>query len=326
MARWLFRGRAEGGPAVEVLGEIALTPDVFDGACYSTADACDLHLRYLKDPLLNEVMVRNLRDGTWSQVVGEMGRLHPKAKELLRKLATRNRLRLFPAASPAAPTSDDEWCDEAIATHALENVAAILSTDAVAQRHAACPVVYRIERVSGSRWWHDRTPSVQVPRNIGAYLQALRLVLANANSLMFIDPHLDPSRPRYRNFVRLLLASRRAPPARLEVHRVCYEGSGPNRVVYTGAMQPQLENKFRNGWTTDLRNAGLVANIYVWPDFHDRYLITDLIGIALSNGFDESGDVNARVMLSRLGKTQADDVQRQYDPAVVHPHYVFHVP
>src|SRR5437868_14927163 len=105
-----------------MLGEVSLTPDVFDAACYSTADECDLHLRYLKDPLLSEVLVRDLRNGGWSQLVGAMGRLHPRAKELLRKLATRSRLRLFPAASAAAPTSDDEWCDEAVAAHAVENV------------------------------------------------------------------------------------------------------------------------------------------------------------------------------------------------------------
>lgn len=111
------------------------------------------------------------------------------------------------------------------------------------------------------------------------YLQALRLVLANANSLMFIDPHLDPTRAGYRDFVQLLLASRRAPVARLEVHKVCYEGSGSNRIIFTGPGQAELEQSFRNSWATDLRNAGIVAQVHVWPDFHDRYLITDLMGI-----------------------------------------------
>lgn len=306
-----------------MLGEIALTPDVFDGACYSSADACDLHLRYLKDPLLTEVLVRDLRNGGWSQIVGGMGRLHPRAKELLKKLATRSRLRLFPSASATAPKNDDEWCDEAVAAHGVEGVAAILATDAVAQRHAACPVVYRVERVTSSAWWHDRSPSVQLPRSVAAYTQALRLVLANANSLMFIDPHLDPTRHGYRNFIQLLLGARRAPAARLEVHRVCYEGSGPGRVILA---QHELEQRFRNAWTTDLQNAGMSVHIYVWPDYHDRYLITDLIGIGLSNGFDESGDASDRVLLSRLGKANADDVQRQHDSAVNHPRYTFQVP
>ena len=47
---------------------------------------CRVSATYLKDPLLSEVLVRNLRDGGWSQLVGEMGRLHPRAKELFEKI------------------------------------------------------------------------------------------------------------------------------------------------------------------------------------------------------------------------------------------------
>lgn len=41
------------------------------------------------------------------------------------------------------------------------------------------------------------------------YLRVLQLTLFHANSLMFIDPHLDPSKPSYHDFVQLLLATRR---------------------------------------------------------------------------------------------------------------------
>ena len=93
-----------------------------------------------------------------------------------------------------------------------------------------------------------RSPSNRVLRNTPAYIQALRLVLANSNSLMFIDPHVDPSRPRYQNFIQLLLAARRAPATRLEIHRCCYEGPPGNRTVFTGANQAVLEQRFRNAW------------------------------------------------------------------------------
>jgi hypothetical protein len=310
-----------------MLDEIALTPDVFDAACYSTVEACDLHLRYLKEPLLSEVLVRNLRNGDWATYVGgETGRWHPRAKELFRKLVTRNRLRPFQPVSPTAPTDDDTWCDEAVASHDIERVAAILSGNDVAGRHAACPVVSAVERATNSTWWRGRSTSLRVPRNVGAYIQHLRLVLANANSLMFIDPHVDPERPQYRNFIQLLLACRRAPPARLEVHRVCYEGPSANRIIYTGPRQAELERRFRDAWTTGIRNAGISVSVYVWPDIHDRFLITDLIGLNVSNGFDESADPNERVTFTRLSKNDADGVQREHDPAVRRPHYVISIP
>jgi len=63
-------------------------------------------------------------------------------KSFLKKLVTRNRLRLFPAALATAPTNDDEWCDEAIAAHGVENVAAIPATVKVAERHATSPDVF----------------------------------------------------------------------------------------------------------------------------------------------------------------------------------------
>jgi hypothetical protein len=45
---------------------------------------------------------------------------------------------------------------------------------------------------------------------------------------MFIDPHLDPARQHYSDFIQILRALRRpAVQPLIEVHRVCYEGSGP---------------------------------------------------------------------------------------------------
>jgi len=40
-----------------MLAELAIVPDIFDCACHSSAEACDIHLNYLKEPLLNEVLV-----------------------------------------------------------------------------------------------------------------------------------------------------------------------------------------------------------------------------------------------------------------------------
>src|SRR5260370_32591696 len=155
-----------------MLGEIALVPDCFDGSCYSTEGACDIHLTYLKEPLLHEVLVRDLRNGDWAAYLkNEIGRWHPRGKELLRKLVTQNRLRLFRPALPAAPTDYDAWCGEAIAAHGLEPVSAILASTDVSHRHATCPVVSPVERATNSTWWRLRSPSVRPYRDVASYLQ-----------------------------------------------------------------------------------------------------------------------------------------------------------
>jgi hypothetical protein len=309
-----------------MLDEVALTPDIFDDRLYSSQDACDIHLRYVREPLLQEVLVRDMRDGDWSAYIGGVtGRWHPKGRELFRKLATQGRLRSFQPVGPVSPILDDGWCDEAIATSGMEPLAIILSTIEVAKRHAASPVVHSIETVTNSMWWKGRSPSKRIVRNITAFRQALRLVLANSNSLMFIDPHLDPTIGRYANFIQLLLAARRTPATRLEVHRCCYEGSGNNRTLFVGARRPELVKRFQDSWATELRNAGVSVSVFVWPEIHDRFLISNLMGVNVSNGFDESGDANERVMLTRLSRNDSDEVQRQHDLAVRPPHYVFQV-
>jgi hypothetical protein len=313
-----------------MLTELALIPDMFEAACYSSPEACALHLSYLKDALLSEVLIRDLRNGDWvKHVRGSTARWHPRGQDLLLRLITGKRLRLFAPVLHAAPANDDQWCDEAIASHSVEQLSAILACPAVASRHKMCPTVHSVEDTPNSAWWKGRSPTVRPYRTVASYLSHLRLVLGAANSFMFIDPHIDPTRHHYSDFSQILLALRRpAVQPLIEVHRVCYEGSGPGRLIFVGARQAELEKRFRDSWEADLRAAGLSVKVFVWPDLHDRYLLTDLIGIDMNNGFDHSTNPQEKTTWSRMGRPQADEVQRDHDPAAarVKPHYTFQVP
>jgi hypothetical protein len=129
---------------------------------------------------------------------------------------------------------------------------------------------------------------------------------------MFIDPHLDPSLHAYRDFVTLLVAAGgRAPAPLIELHRVCYAGSGVNRVVLTPVV---LEAAFRQPLANALQVAGIAAEVFIWDDFHDRYVISDLMGILVPNGFDTTGAPNSQTTWSRLGRPERDDIQREFDP------------
>ena len=310
-----------------MLNEVALTPDVFDGSLYSSQEACAIHLRYIREPLLSEVLVRNLGKGAWSHYIADTTiRWHLTGKELFKKLVTQNRLRTFDRAGETDPQNDDQWCHEAIASSQIENLEVILSTDSIAASHKECALVHPVEKATSSKWWQGRSPSRIVQRNVEEYLCVLKLVLSSANSLIFVDPHIDPSQPRYSNFIRLLLAAKRNPPATLEVHRCCYEGSGQSRQIFTGARRAELEGRFRENWRTPLEQAGIKVSVFVWPDLHDRALISNLIGMDVSNGFDESNDISQTVRFLRLGRDDSEKVQRDVDPAVNKPLYVFQIP
>lgn len=300
-----------------MLAELALVPDVLDGACHSSPDTCDLHLNYLKEPLLNEVLVRDLRDGGWSAfVTKDLGRWHPKAKELIKQLGKHTRFRPFRAALPATPDSYAEWCSEAVGSHQLEPLASVVACPGVADAYDKNSVVCSIDKLTSRPWWQSRSPSVRVERNTTAYLAKLRLVLQHANSLVFIDQHVDPQKRNYSQFLQLLLAARR-PSVQpwIEVHREHYveRRDSTGRPLYPPPAE--IEKRFRDEWTNSLTTAGLKVEVFIWDHVHDRYLISNLIGILVPYGFDVSSNPTELTTWTRLGRKDRDDVQREYDPA-----------
>ena len=297
-----------------LLAEYALTPDVFDVTSYASTEVSGLHIQSVKDVLLNEGLVRNLRDGTWVRLFsGDHRPSHRHGKELLRKLALQNRLISHPKERAAEPICDADWCNEALDSHRVIPLGGIIVTDCIADTYRDDPLVAPIHKLATTSWWAGRSPSVRLCRTLAEYTVHLGLVLRHVNSVMFIDPHLDPSRPQYQDFVRLVqLAGCRTPAPLVEVHRVCYRSSGRQREIINPS---HIEAQFRDLLSGPMQATGLVIQVFVWDDFHDRYLITDLVGISLPNGFDTTNALNARTTWTRLGRHDRDDIQREFDAA-----------
>jgi hypothetical protein len=296
-----------------MLAEYALVPDIFDSACYSGAGLCDVHLQNLKEPLLNEAIVRDLRLGEWSGYVRNMPGLHPRGKELLEKLLKQNRLCRSRANLNQQPADYRQWCQEAVGSHVNEPLTGIMTTNSLAEENNANDKIASIEKLSNAQWWQDRSASVRLVRNTAEYQKHLRLILKYANSLMFIDPYLDPSVRRYREFVELLRAAHHAGPAPyIEIHRVSGKDSGRERV---GKGNAYWEKLFSDALGAVVAPLNIHVEIFIWDDFHDRYLITDLIGIQLPNGFDVTTNPHDVTTWTRLGRKDRDDIQREFDPA-----------
>ncbi len=295
-----------------MLAECALVPDIFDSTRYSLPELCDIHLSNLKEYLLQETLVRDLRSGEWSAYVSEESGRHPRAKELIRKLIEQRRLRPSMPASKIAPTNSSEWCQEALASHDSDSLDGIISSDSTARefRGKAKNIVTSIEKLSNAQWWQGRRErgcSQRLCRNTSEYLQHLQRILSHANSFMFIDPHLDPSQPRYGEFLTLLQAIQRPDVAPLiEIHRVCYVGSPRVREF------PEWEERFRDNLDVPLKDVGLTIEVFIWDDFHDRYLITDIVGIGMQNGFDVTTNTKDLTAWFRLGRKDRDDIQREF--------------
>ena len=299
-----------------LLAEYAITPDVFDVASYTSEEVCGLCLEMIREPMLTEGLVRDLRNGEWRKLFASDTRAwHRRGKELIKKLTTQGRLIQFPPALPDSPPDDQGWCAEALETHNVrEFTGGIIVTEPVKSTYLNEPLVARIDRLGNAQWWAARSPSVALTRTFADYEKHLDPVLRCSNSILFIDPYLDPAKPRYREIGALLALAggRRTQAPKIEIHRVCYEGSGQARQIIDNG---DLERRFREELADPLRVAGLQAEIFIWDDFHDRYLISNLIGISLPNGFDTTQNPNAVTRWTRLGRGDRDDVQREFDVA-----------
>lgn len=301
-----------------LLSEYALVPGIFDPLSYSHPSECRARMESLREAVLAYGLVRDMRGGGWSRfVVEEAARWHPYATELCKKLRTQGRLRPMAAVLPDDPRSDNDWCREADASHRRDPLTGIITTPTMEcdrkEHHVA-----KIDRLGQASWWRPQKTTVRPRRLIDDYRSHLSLLLRSANSLMFVDPYVDPTKRSYSRFGELLvLAADRASKPRVEIHRRCASGSGPNK---QNVPMSEWQRSFQISLGRTLQRVGIRAEVFVWnkpdPEFHDRYLITNLVSVALLNGFDEKRDSAARTTWLRLSRAEADEVQREFDPAV----------
>ncbi len=303
-----------------LLADYAITPDVFDVTSYSNDGECAARLETIRETMLTEGLVRNLRNGRWHELFRSDDRAwHRRGTELVKKLYQQGRLIQYKPVLSGSFDDDETWCAEALATNVAEPFSGgIIVTGTVKAKYANDPLVARIDQLSRASWWAARGSSVRLARTLADYQKHLDPVLRCSNSMMFIDPHLDPMRRGYHEFEALIaLSGNRNPPPRIEIHRVCYEGSGPARSFPMQTDNDYFERRFREVLAAPLRTVGLEVEVFIWDDFHDRFLISNLIGISLPNGFD-TGGAYRDTHWTRLGRTDRDNIQREFDPASQH--------
>lgn len=295
-----------------MLDEYALIPDIFDPTAYSRPGLAEICLPHLREPLMKEAIVRDLAGGAWQRFLGAPPFTpHRLCIELLKNLASANRLRPFQRCGAADPVDVPTWCREALAAHAVEAVTAIIATHAsvAAQRGSE---ITDIEKITSAPWWANRSPSKTMVRSLANYQQVLSPILRHANSVMFIDPNLDPTSRNYRDFSQILsLASGRRPSLRIEIHRSLCEGDGPGR---TFPIETEWKRRF-NGLAAQARQSGIHLEVYGWDDFHDRYLIADIIGLHVGAGFDTTTNPRDSTTWGRLGRKDLDHFSAHFHPA-----------
>ncbi|MEH1839912.1 MAG: hypothetical protein V7L20_14370 [Nostoc sp.] len=295
-----------------MLVEYALIPDIFDANCYDYPELCSARIEYIKDVILEEALVRDLRKGEWRAYLQTCMKKDEycwpsRSKELIKKLIKQYRLRPVSVIKHAIPSSYIEWCQEAVDSHNHEPLSGVITTQSVATAFSQTNIVASIDRLSSADWWRNRSPSVRLYRTTNDYLLHLQLLLCHANSIMFIDPYFDPVKHGYREFNKLLAAiiNPDEPPV-IEIH-MCH--------LADSMSISQYEEDFRRKLLRVINQAGLTVEVFIWDKLHDRYLISNLMGVKLNNGFDVSDNPKEMTTWGRLGRADRDDIQREFDPA-----------
>lgn len=297
-----------------MLAEYALIPDIFDATSYSSPELCDVRLQYLKEALLEAALIRDLRDGEWFTYLKDWvheGRCHPRAKELLKKLVQQKRLCRAPAMGVETPKSGQDWCEEAIASQQWRALQGIITSDAIAVGYKD-PQISSIDKLSSASWWRQGN-SVRLCKRTADYLQYLKLVLSHANSILFIDPFIDPTQRHYQEFWKLLDAIQCPDlPPWIELHLAA---KGTDRDENSRRDFSLSTWQFRlSALSRTLRDRSLQAEVFIWDNFHDRYIISDLVGINLNGGLDVNHKREERTTWNRLSRSAKDEIQREFTP------------
>lgn len=298
-----------------MLSEFALSPAVFRLASYESNSVAEVCLGVMRGPLLEDCVVRDLHQGQWSErLYQERALLHPRAKELLKKLRAQKRLVHYQSAECDCPDEDQGWEAEAIRSHASDPLNGLIFSRASKEtQHAANPAITCPERLATTSFWTNRPCSLRIPRSMSEYIPLLEPIFRHSNFIAFMDPHLDPSEARYKDFLHLLahpILKHRTHRPKVEIHRVAWLGNGQDKTPRSA----EIENMLRGSWSPTLGANGLGVEVFLWDDMHDRYVCSSHLGLTWSNGFDCTRDQNARVTVSRLSRADRDDLQQEFDP------------
>ncbi len=297
---------------MSLLLDLAITPEVFGPAGYSAPERGDDCLFQLEPILMQEAIVRDLAGGRWQACLkASEANLSVAGLKLFRAMT--NRIRPCEAVTFPNPQTPDEWCWEAEALHQKEPGDGILVGHETALRNGGDGVVCASERVHQADWWQARACSITMRRQPGDYIRHLERLLRFAKSAVFIDPHLDPTVQRYSEFHKVLeIARRRLTTLHVEVHRSCYRGSGGDRHEISELEATQMFEPLAQKLSSP--EVKLRLDVFVWDRFHDRFLITDLLGISVPNGFDVSENADEVTRWTRLSREDRDGVLKEFAP------------
>jgi hypothetical protein len=169
-------------------------------------------------------------------------------------------------------------------------------------------------------WIESRSRTATVKRTITDYRNALVSTLRYAKSLALVDPYFNSYEPRFFNIIAAssdVMGQRSygRTQGRIYIHAK-FENQKP---------QGQTVNYYLNEWKTKIeplaKTYGHHFKVFLWDNvpgkevLHDRYILTDQIGVLVPGGLDCSFASNATTEWALLDEITRSFRISNYDPA-----------
>lgn len=305
-----------------MLHEFALSPDVFFSSAFGHKNDLgafipgEVHGHLALSSLWKGIerfgVIRDLSDGKWGRALdGSQVDLHPRSREVLKSLRLHGRVVPAAVRVVGSPAVEGDWLAEAVASHAAEpKITQFFGTDEFCASVKAANyqnLPKGISKIPFSLPFSGGGCSIKVKRDIDAYIDILRPLIKYSRSLMFIDPYLDLTAPNYKDFLTLLQAIASINPrTEIELHRQIKPAHGGQ--IRTASVWKQC---FDQLISADPKLSKLSIKVFIWDEFHDRYLVSNLMGISVPHGFDTTKKDEA-TRWSMLSTQDANDVRDEF--------------
>lgn len=289
---------------MSLIDEIFIIPSTFLGMSHERGDSHDTYIKCVKHAFLESVIIRDYCNGYWFQYVINHDNILMSAKELLKAMRKQSRFRLINYYTDTTPTNNYEWLRVAEKLNDYDGYNYAVFRDSNGLTSELVRLI-SIRHFFGSDYC-SCSGSVRLKRSSDEYIKHLRLIIGCSKSVMFIDPHINPFSINYSLFPKLIeIAKCSSPAPMIEIH--CKHDS-----TYT---KEETISGFKRFLAPVCCNTDICIDVFVWNTFHDRKLLTNIIGLEVPNGFDTSKDGQNVTTWTRISRSARDDSQREFDPA-----------
>ena len=289
--------------------EYALIPDIFDPTLLYCDGRADIIVTEILRGVVLNGMIGDLHRGRLREHVGELvGKIpeaDPKTKQTsprkqildcLELIKDRNRFVRHPLRPEGIPATPREWLDLALKSHATIRFDGLVTCPDCydAANLSTVPATAKLDDALNAQFWVSRRTDCPLKsKRVSEFQRALVPVLRHAKKVTLIDPYIEPDKPRWINTVRLV--------QELIGRRVAGDAGYQATVhIHAGDPEPRTASGQLNLWENALKALPIrfKTSVSLWsmkldranfpdgPEMHDRYIITNQVGVSCPGGLD----------------------------------------